>query len=454
MDVATLMSRSILTNHLDYCRFQESFDDFHLWSILSVIGAATNRRIYFDQYYHKVYTNMYICLISNSAISRKSSAMNMAMKLYESALVEDAYDIEGSQLVRGKITPADMIKALSESAKKPDGLSNMFIQADELSVFLSDDAKAAGIVEIMTTLYTCPGATVFRTKTQGRFLVKNAFMNILAATVPDYIVKSVSGVRDEGFVGRFCFVYREGRQRAIPRTKQIIGDMTDLTILKDVIIEQLRALSHLSGEMTMTEKAGQTFDRWYGDNADYVDGEMLSSTDTPDTPKPTNTDILPTSALASGFIGRKGDHVLKLAMLLTIAENPGIETLQPITEGSILAAIQMANNAEKNLVKIFDSKPEDRTIEKLPLVEAAFEKKHRLSKTSLNSLFYRRMSKLSMDQIMTALESAHIIVYSQTGKTSYWYWVPPRLRSIDSDTTLARMVLDEYSEGTLYRKDN
>ena len=51
-----------LENYLKYTSAQESPDAFHLWTGLSVLAGALQRRVYFKQGYFRVFPNLYIVL--------------------------------------------------------------------------------------------------------------------------------------------------------------------------------------------------------------------------------------------------------------------------------------------------------------------------------------------------------------------------------------------------------
>ena len=424
LNKVSLLKESFLSNYLLFTEHQESPEEFHLWTAVTIIGAATQRKVFYDQLYYKLYPNLYTGLISKSAISRKSSAMDIGMGIYE-ATFEDA--LVQTSVLKGKITPSAVIEEMAPSKKNALVSGQMFIQSDELSILLASDVRQAGIVELLTSLYTCPATYDYKTKTAGKYKITDAFVNILAGTVPSYMHSAVGSAKEEGFIGRFDFTIQEGRKIATPRIKEVVNK-DDNFLIKEVLIKQLQAMAFKEGAYEFTSEAGRRYDFWY----EHIptEAEKYKSATT----------------LATGFVGRKGDHGIKLAIILALARDPMAEGELIIDLATMDAAIALVESADLSLRKIFDRMPGEDALKYLPEIEDFFMKKKRVSKTVLNSHWFRKIDPDNMSKVLWSLQEARVIFKREKGRVLYYYYVAEEFRTAESIEEVYRKTLESYGE--------
>ena len=304
-----------LQAYLDYTEAQESPELFHLWSAVSIISAALGRKCYLNRGYFVCYPNQYIILVSESARCRKTTAADIAVKLYREAAV--------GTVIMEKITSASLSRYLHDANQKT-GESNCYIYSPELGTFLGSDSYTSGLMLLITTLYGCPPDWEYRTKTQGTDTLKNVFVNILGCTIPAWLSNMPGDMVEGGFSSRTIFVVqsnpRPPRSRPTITTKQLA--------LYEALVKDLRTIAGLSGEFKWSEKAEICFDDWY--DADY---QRIDSRDT----------------RLRAYYARKGEHVLKLAMCLS-ASSSGDMLIQ---EYDILNALSFLKQVELNMPTAF-----------------------------------------------------------------------------------------------------
>ena len=95
-----------LSSYLIYTEKQESPEKLHFWVGLSVLSAALKRQVWIDKGYYKLYSNIYVLLVAESAMLRKSTAMDIGVKLVRDS-VPDLYYISGS------MTPEGLLKHMN-----------------------------------------------------------------------------------------------------------------------------------------------------------------------------------------------------------------------------------------------------------------------------------------------------------------------------------------------------
>lgn len=426
MKEADLLQRSFLSNYLEYTAWTESPDSYHIWAASSLVGAVTERKVFYDQVYYKTYPNLYTCLVSASAISRKSSAMNFAIDLLEHAYEEG---LPQTELLKGKMTPAAIIEALGSKKDHSEyySISSLFTQADELSVFLSQDMKNMGLVDLLTSMYTCPDTFHYKTKSAGKFTLTNNFFNILAGTTPVDLLQNVGESLEAGFIGRFTFCLEGGRRQAVPRIKEV-ADVKKAKQLKKVLGIQLREIGEKDGEFDFSKDAGIWYDEWYTN-----------------LPKKAEEEESITTSKLTGFLGRKGDHAIKMAMILAMAKEPLRKQGFVISLEDIKGAADLVNFADESMQRIFAHAGKGDIFSQQAEVELFIRDRKRVSKTLLSNKFYKKIENRNMVNIMSSLHSARIIIPIPSGRHTYYYYVRDGLRDMDLDTIVEK-VQEEYEE--------
>src|SRR5262245_12930885 len=90
--------------YLAFTEDQESPESFHLWTGLVLLSSALRRRVWLDRGWdgYLVYPNIYVLFVAESALTRKSQAMDMGLPILQEA-VPDIYMIGDSATPEGII---------------------------------------------------------------------------------------------------------------------------------------------------------------------------------------------------------------------------------------------------------------------------------------------------------------------------------------------------------------
>lgn len=307
--------KGFIQSYIDYTIKQESPETFHLWSCISILSASLGRKCFVNRGYFICYPNQYVVIVSESARCRKTTAADIAVKLYRDAAI--------NSVLMEKITAASLSRYLHEETQKK-GESSCFIYSPELGTFLGSDSYTSGLMLIITTLYGCPTDWEYRTKTQGVDTLKDVFINILGCTVPQWLSKMPSDMVEGGFSSRTIFVVHN-----IPRPPQARPQITTaMRVLYDNLINDLREISKLSGEFICTEDAEIVFDSWYNQEYRRIDDQ---------------------DPRLKAYFARKGEHVMKLAMVLSASA-----TDKKIIESyDIQNALALLKQVEDNMATAF-----------------------------------------------------------------------------------------------------
>lgn len=307
------LKKSWLESYRDYIVRQESPDVFHLWVGMSMIATALRRNIFIDRGAYNVYPNLYTFLVAKSGRCRKSAAMDIGLDLVD--------HIQGIDILHGRMSVEGLIDAMNKAAIdlqtekiRPDG--SVLLHADELSYMFGKASYITDLISFLTAAYTAKAKLDFLTRSKGLCKVRNPCPSILAGTTPEQmgeIFPSMTLV--SGFMARVVLVYGTARQ-AYRVAKPILNKA-----LEEPLIHDLGCMADLHGPIKLTEEADRLFDQWY------------------ETMEP------PRFSELESFYERKHDHVLKVALLMSVSES----SKMIITKDHILGALKAVDFIETTI---------------------------------------------------------------------------------------------------------
>ena len=285
-----------LRDYVEYTRNTEPPTVFHFFTALTALGATLGRSVYFAKAY-TVFPNLCTILIAPSGKCRKTSACNFAVDLFRAT--------EGIVLA-DKTTPEALVEAFKERASAV-GL----IYAPELAVFLGKQKYQEGMIPMLTSLFDAPREWSSATIMRGEAKLSNVAISMLGASTIDWMQSAIP--RDAfggGFMSRLIFIVQENT----PRSFAIPPPLNEDT--KARLIRFLLRAKNVRGEF----KLSQTAEDWY---KDWYDNKKFASDD----------------KHFAGYIERKPDHLLRIAMGLSVSADPG----------TLILSLEICQQAERIL---------------------------------------------------------------------------------------------------------
>lgn len=270
----------------DYIIKQESPKQFHFWVAASVIAGTLRRNVWVDRGAYKLYPNMFIFLVTESGACRKGAAMRAGLSFLRE--VKDVTIMYERMSLEGLLVRMDKCIRTKDGRTVPDG--SIFIVADELSDLFGKSSFVLDLTSALTSLYTCMARFEHATRNKGLVQVKNPTPCILAGTTPEQFGDIFPGlVKFSGFLGRTVLVTGRREQR-VPKAEYNVRMQQDL-------YDDLMSISDLRGEIKLTKDAEKWFEDWYMALPDFPEHSLPA------------------------FHERKHDHLLKLSMVLSVAES-------------------------------------------------------------------------------------------------------------------------------------
>jgi hypothetical protein len=248
--------------------------------------------------------------------SRKSSALFFARDMLKSANIPLSSDA---------LTKESIIEQMVERNKdKMPKRSALTVCVSEFMTFFRNTGLP--ILEFLTDIYDCHDKWEYATRKRGTEPINNAFLNLLGATTPSWISETFTpAFTDHGFVGRTVFVAEDGPRFRKSRPIET-KEMQDMYV---ALLEDLGRIASLKGEFQWSKDGEEYFDNYY-DN-EYPQEKM--------------------DYRLSGYLERKPAHIIKTAMILSLAENDSLV----ITSREFAAARGLLEELEPKMVKAFQT---------------------------------------------------------------------------------------------------
>jgi len=315
----------------DYMRYtdrQESPGSFHFWTCLTLIGAILQRRAWVSKGIYNVYPPLYMVLVAPTGRCRKTRAIRLGLELVE--------NFPWLNIMADKTTPEALVQALMvgsdamEKGKEEGEFTINFnldntglIQAPELGLFLNKQSYTVGMVVLLTHLYDCPDKYKYLTRNKKPIILNNTATSMLGGTTPDWLATSLpESAFGGGFMSRFVFVVSHVRDRWITWPEEPVpGEKEALSRT----ISRIRAT--MRGKVAVEAEGRQWFDYWYKNlNVGPVEDTNLT-----------------------GFIERKPDTVLKMALALAASDCRMVITLNDLK-----TALALLDWTQKRMFKAFE----------------------------------------------------------------------------------------------------
>jgi hypothetical protein len=167
------------------------------------------------------------------------------------------------------------------------------------------------------------------TKNSGSDTVENPWINLIACTTPAWIAGNFPEyVIGGGFTSRCLFIYAEKKEKLLAYPVRHMAP--DMEARQAALIEDLTAISKLTGPFHMTPEAVAWGTEWYKHH--YENPPELLRDDR-----------------FGGYLARKQTHIHKLAMVLSAARSGDMQ----ITVDDLFLATEALNLLEEDMPKVF-----------------------------------------------------------------------------------------------------
>ena len=312
-----------LSSFVTYAGFGEAPQHMYWWVGVSAIAGALRRRSYIDQYYFRWYPNFYVILVAPPGVVSKSTTANIGMDL----LKRVPGIIFGPNVVTWQALVQCLNKAQEEVEIVPgkhETQACLTINSSELGNLLNPQDRE--MVDMLVSVWD--GADIRKvTKGSGTDEVPRPLINLIACTTPSWIASSIPEyMLGGGLLSRCIFVFADRKERYVAYPGLAVPK--DMAEIAELLVEDLTAISELSGEFGMTPDAVEWGMAWY---------ERLFSKVSAD---PRLRD----------YVTRKQTHLHKLAMILSASRRDDLI----ITPQEMMDAEVALDKVEERMSEVFN----------------------------------------------------------------------------------------------------
>ena len=364
---------------------------FAFWCGLSGVSIALGRRVWIDQGIFKVFPNMYVVLAAGSGQCRKSTAISVLQGI--AANVEPPFHFVSEKLTNeGLIDYMYKIRtqrAGDEGDKSAPYYSEAYAMVDELATFLDKKSYEAGLAATLIQMFDCRPRFEYRTKTKGVTTIQNVCLGLLGGSTLDWIRNAIpADAIGGGLTSRIIYVYVE--KPCPPCARPSFTD-DDRALALDLASAMQTIATVPCGPATLLPDAWEEYERLYNEWHETQGGESAMFL----------------NANLAGYASRRFMHLLRIAMLLSVAEHP-TRSQVVITHGDVVLAHKQLCLVERYMPRImFLIASNDRGFnsEMVYLRVMSFGKDG-ISRELLMRSITNRLSQRELDEILVTLLTA------------------------------------------------
>jgi hypothetical protein len=365
----------------------ESPKSYWFWSGLSCISAVAKRNVYIQRPTWRTYPNIFVFLVGESGL-RKGVPINIAKELVTT--------IDTTRVVSGRGSIQGIITDLGSAHTREDGRvfdkAQAFIVASEFSSSIVRDQDA---LTILTDLYdSCYHDKWPITLKSGKWILKEPSITLLAGINPPHFEDFVGPVAiGGGFVGRLMIIYEQEKATINPAIRK----EKFKPLNKDPLLDRLRRISRLQGEMDLTESAKQIYEQWYIEFENHRKNARLQD--------------------KTGAINRIAEHMLKVAMLLALSREDLV-----INELDINVAKQVCTTtlAHSSKATIGQGKSQFAPQIRIVMTELINSPSYAISRSKLLARNIAAIDAIDLDRVVDTLIQADAITCERRGSEVFY----------------------------------
>jgi hypothetical protein len=377
--------------------------NFWRWAAIASISAVVKDNVYLNQHMFNMYPNVYVMFHADSGM-KKGPPVNLAKKLVQK--------VGNTKVISGRSSIQGILKEMSLSESKPGQPVNRkataFICSSELSSSIVEDKVAT---TILTDLYDRNyNADQWKSLLKMEvFDLKDPTITMLTATNEShsndfFTRKDING----GYFARTFIIHEKEENRVnsllvpptvVPNVEELTAYLKKLSELKGGFVtlgskeetdyHKIEIKNPYNNSVEYFTQAGGVYEAWYREFAAFRKKVR----------DPTGT------------LNRFGSSVLKVAMLLSLAERAELE----ISEQAMIQAIEICEALVGNVRKVTFGRTEiegtnaERKI--LLINELLITDGHKISRTQLHKKFWIQGNVKEWDEcIASFVENKYVTI--------------------------------------------
>lgn len=384
----------------------ESPKSFWYWAGIAAISAVLKDQVWLNRQIYNLYPNIYVLLHAESGL-KKGPPVSMSRQLVKF--------VDNTRIISGRSSIQGILKDLGTSYTQPGGKiiskSVAFICSSELSSSIVEDPVAT---KILTDLYdrhynVGEWRSLLKMET---FDLKNPTITMLTATneamSEDFFTRSaIQG----GYFARTFIVYEKETTVSnsliyplshppnyslssdyLRQIAKLSGEFHPLAVMEKSDEFRFRKTKH--GREVWFNEVGIIYDDWYENFKEVVATSEKDET---------------------GTLNRFGDSVLKVAMLLSLAEKPELVLTKEAMDEAIVECEKLLGNIRKTTMGRHGIS-QSALLKTMIIMELLNRDNHQITRTILMKKIWQHYeNSQEFDDIMQSFDAAKIILTGTVG---------------------------------------
>lgn len=390
-----------LDGFMEYTQEVESPKKFLRWSAVSVVSAALERKTwvrFMGQSW--VYPNMYIMLIGPAGLGKKSSGSNIAIKLLR--------QIDGVGMLSAQMTASSLIMQLKDLGETKSiefeghrfQHSAGYLYCSEAAVSLKE--ISGSVTELLTDLYDCVPdgwnkkvAWTKTTKSDGNIRIFNHCVGMLGCSTPDWLTKIIGPSEIKGgFASRILFVVQKGKPESSRGWVDI--DNNKQSLLEEYLVNDLREINKMQGSFQIEQSFKDRYNSFKILNDNYLENNQDDS--------------------MTGYYSRKAWHIMKLAQVMSAAENSELK----LTAKHWEASFEYLSEIEPEMIAAFGYAGNNKNYKSFHMMWDYITTHKKVRYSAVLYKFLREIDRKTIDEHLNSLEAlGRITATERSGDTIY-----------------------------------
>lgn len=281
--------------------------DWQTWACISAIAACVADRVWIKKLGKPLNPALYVMLLGPSGLGKGAAIEPMLDYLEDIPMVNTYSGVVTAQKFLHFLAGPQVKKRRPEAAPDAEATlkrdpAKVFLVTEELTWCLGEGPPAMEFVRMITGMYKKSSTIKKATISSGTQIIKKAAINWLSGTTLDWLSNSLPrNAIEGGFIGRLIIVDAEYDLDTRYRDAILPPDYEEVS---RHIRKRFHRLTEVSGEFRVSAKARAIEEQWYYGR-----------------PRPHDDRLIP-------IWKRQHDHLLKLAMVLSLSESYDLRILR------------------------------------------------------------------------------------------------------------------------------
>lgn len=341
---------------------------FIMWAGLSAISAIKKRDVWLDKYLYKLTPNIYVLLVAKSGLRKTFAVNQIAKPLVES--IGNTRIISGRNSIQGILRELGTSRTTEKGGPPLTDATAALFSGEFSNLVINDPSSLTILTDLYDSHYNPEWENTLK---ESRDKLKNISLTMLGATNPEHFKDRISDIDIQGgFIARTLII--------MEREKACINPLTEPPKIRfdiNELIPYLQELAKLKGEFKWTNPAKSSFEKWYRDFSSKAREDK------------------------TGTAERLNDHVLKVAMLLSLARDTSLELHNTDMEMAIDLCTEFTTNSRIITDGTGKSQFSRQTSKVLDILLTT--PGNRISRKRLLGLIYGDLSATELDYVLNTL---------------------------------------------------